>query len=65
MQQPRRKIVLGVMIPAVIALIVLRRTMGLQSMSGVAMINIESLLLTGALLGIAVGQAFSAFRKGN
>ncbi len=65
MKQPRKRIILGVMIPAVIALIVLRRTMGLQSMSGVAMINIDSLLLTGALLGVAVAQAFSAFRKGN
>ena len=65
MKQPRKRIVLGVMIPVVIALIVLRRTMGLQSMSGVDMVNIYSLLLTGALMGIAVAQVFSAFRKSN
>lgn len=63
MKQSRRKIIIGVMIPAIMALIVLRRTMGLPSMNGVAMVNIESLLLTGALLGIALAQAFSVFRK--
>jgi len=51
------------MIPVIVAIIFLRRTMGMPSMNGVAMVNIESLLLTGALLGIAIAQAFSAFRK--
>lgn len=51
------------MIPIIMALIVLRRTMGLPSMNGVDMVNIESLLLTGALIGIAIAQAITAFRK--
>jgi hypothetical protein len=63
MKQPRKRIVIGVMIPTIVALIVLRRTMGLPSMNGVEMVNIESLLITGMLLGIAIAQAFSAFRK--
>ncbi len=49
--------------PTVMAMIVLKRTMGLPSMSGVAMVNIESLLVTGMLLGIAVAQAILAFRR--
>jgi hypothetical protein len=63
MKQPRRKIVVGVMIPVVMALIVLKRTMGMPSMSGVDMINIEALLLTGMLLGIAIAQGISVFRR--
>ena len=51
------------MVPGIMALIVLKRTMGLASMNGVDMINIESLLVTGALLGIALAQAIMAFRK--
>jgi len=51
------------MIPAVMALIVLRRTMGLPSMNGLGMVTIDSLLLTGALLGIAIAQGISVFRK--
>lgn len=54
---------MGVMIPGIVALIILKRTMGMPSMNGVAMVNIESLLLTGALLGIAAAQAINAFRK--
>ncbi len=65
MKQPRKRIVLGVMIPVVIAVIVLKRTMGMPSMNGVAMINIEALLLTGMLLGIAIAQGISAFRRPN
>ena len=56
---------MGVMIPAVLALIVLKRTMGLPSMNGVEMVNIESLLLTGGLLGIALAQAITVFRRPN
>ncbi len=63
MKQPRKKIVIGVMVPAIVAIIFLKRTMGMPSMNGVAMVNIESLLVTGALLGIALAQAISAFRK--
>jgi hypothetical protein len=65
MKQPRKRIVVGVMVPVVMALIVLKRTMGMPSMNGVAMINIEALLLTGALLGIAVAQGISVFRRPN
>jgi hypothetical protein len=63
MKQPRKKIIIGVMIPTIVALIVLKRTMGMPSMNGVEMVNIESLLITGMLLGMAVAQAISAFRK--
>jgi len=35
----------------------------MPSMNGVDMVNIESLLITGMLIGIAIAQAFSAFRK--
>jgi hypothetical protein len=63
MKQPRKRIVIGVMIPGVVALIILKRTMGMPSMNGVDMVNIESLLITGMLIGIAIAQAFSAFRK--
>ena len=51
------------MIPTVVAMIVLKRTMGMPSMNGVDMVNIESLLVTGMLLGIAVAQAILAFRR--
>jgi hypothetical protein len=51
------------MIPVVLAVIVLKRTMGMPSMNGVDMINIEALLLTGMLIGIAIGQGISAFRR--
>jgi hypothetical protein len=63
MTQPRKRIVIGVMIPTIMAMVVLRRTMGLPSMNGVAMVNIESLIITGMLLGIAVAQAILAFRR--
>lgn len=63
MKQPRKRIVVGVMVPAITALIVLRRTMTMPSMDGVRMVNIYSLLLTGALLGIAIAQAITAFRR--
>lgn len=63
MKQSRKKIIIGVMMPAVIALIVLRRTMGMPAMIGAPMVSIESLLLTGVLLGIALSQAISVFRK--
>ena len=59
----RKKILIGVMIPGIMAVIVLKRTMGLPSMNGVDMVNIESLLITGALLGIALAQAITAFRR--
>lgn len=65
MKQPRKRIVIGVMIPVVMALIVLKRTMGMPSMNGVAMINIEALLVTGTLLGIAIAQGISVFRRPN
>jgi hypothetical protein len=65
MKQPRKRIVLGVMIPVVMALIVLKRTMGMPSMNGVAMINVEALLVTGMLLGIAIAQGISVFRRPN
>jgi hypothetical protein len=65
MKQPRRRIVLGVMIPVIMALIVLKRTMGMPSMNGVDMINVEALLLTGMLLGIAIAQGISVFRRPN
>ena len=65
MKQPRRRIVLGVMIPVIMALIVLKRTMGMPSMNGVDMINVEALLLTGMLLGIAIAQGISMFRRPN
>ena len=51
------------MVPTVMAIVVLKRTMGLPSMNGVAMVNIESLLITGMLLGIAIAQAILAFRR--
>ncbi len=63
MKQPRKRIVIGVMVPTIVAMVVLKRTMGLPSMNGVAMVNIESLLVTGMLLGIAVAQAILAFRR--
>jgi hypothetical protein len=51
------------MIPVLLAVIVLKRTMGMPSMNGVDMINIEALLLTGTLIGIAVAQGISVFRR--
>ncbi len=60
-----QRIAIGVMIPVVMAVIVLKRTMGMPSMNGVDMINIEALLLTGMLLGIAIAQGISAFRRPN
>lgn len=63
MQQPRKRIILGVMIPGILALIMLRRTMHMPSMDGVAMVNVEGLLVSGMLLGIAIAQAISAFRR--
>jgi hypothetical protein len=51
------------MIPVLLAVIVLKRTMGMPSMNGVAMINVEALLLTGMLIGIAIAQGISAFRR--
>ena len=63
MKPLRRKMILGVMIPAVIALIILRRTMQMPAMAVTPMVSVESLLLTGALLGIALSQAIAAFRK--
>jgi hypothetical protein len=39
--------------------------MGMLSMNGVAMIDVEALLLTGALLGIAIAQGISVFRRPN
>ena len=63
MKPLRRKMIIGVMIPVVIALIILRRTMHMPAMAVTPMVSIESLLLTGALLGIALSQAISAFRK--
>jgi hypothetical protein len=65
MKQPRKRIVIGVMMPVIMAIIVLKRTMGMPSMNGVDMINIEALLLTGMLLGIAIAQGISAFRRPN
>ena len=53
------------MIPVVMAVIVLKRNMGMPSMNGVDMINIEALLLTGMLIGIAIAQGISAFRRPN
>jgi hypothetical protein len=53
------------MIPVVMAVIVLKRTMGMPSMDGIAMINVEALLLTGVLLGIAIAQGISVFRRPN
>jgi hypothetical protein len=55
--------IIGVMIPVVIALIILRRTMGMPAMAFTPAVSVESLLLTGALLGIALSQAIGAFRK--
>jgi hypothetical protein len=55
--------ILGVMIPVVIALLVLRRTMRMPAMAVTPSVSVESLLLTGALLGIAISQAISVFRK--
>ena len=63
MKASRKKIVIGVMIPAIVALIVLRQTMRLPSVNGLSMVTIDSLLLTGALLGIAIAQGISVFRK--
>lgn len=53
------------MVPVIMALIVLKRIMGMPSMNGVEMVNIEALLVTGMLLGIAVAQGISAFRRPN
>jgi hypothetical protein len=55
--------IIGVMIPVVVALIILRRTMGMPAMAVTPAVSVESLLLTGALLGIALSQAIAAFRK--
>lgn len=55
--------IIGVMIPVIIALIILRRTMQMPAMAVTPMVSVESLLLTGALLGIALSQAIGAFRK--
>jgi hypothetical protein len=63
MKPLRRKMIIGVMMPAIVALIVLRRTMGMPAMNGAPMVSVESLLLTGALFGIALSQAISAFRR--
>jgi hypothetical protein len=63
MKPLRRKLILGVMIPAVIALIILRRTLRMPAMEFTPPVSVESLLLTGALLGIALSQAIGAFRK--
>lgn len=55
--------IIGVMMPAIVAILVLRRTMHMPAMNGAPMVSVESLLLTGALFGIAISQAFSVFRK--
>jgi hypothetical protein len=55
--------IVGVMIPVVIALIILRRTLRMPAMEFTPPVSVESLLLTGALLGIALSQAIGAFRK--
>jgi hypothetical protein len=65
MKQPRKKIVLGVMLPVVMAIIVLKRIMGMPTMNGISMVNVEALLVTGMLIGIAVAQGITAFRKTN
>lgn len=53
------------MLPVVMAIIVLKRIMGMPTMNGVSMVNIEALLVTGMLIGIAVAQGITAFRKSN
>ena len=63
MKPLRRKMIIGVMIPVVIALIILRRTLRMPAMEFTPPVSVESLLLTGALLGIALSQAIAAFRK--
>jgi hypothetical protein len=63
MKPLRRKMIVGVMIPVIVALIVLRRTMGMPAMTGAPPASVEALLLTGALFGIALSQAISVFRR--
>jgi hypothetical protein len=55
--------IIGVMMPMIVALLMLRRTMRMPAMIGAPMVSVESLLLTGALFGIAISQAFAMFRK--
>ncbi len=63
MQQMRRKIILNVMMPFVVALIVLGTVMTRPTMEGIRTVNVGMLLLTGSLFGIAVAQTISVLRK--
>lgn len=63
MEQPRKRIVLNVMAPIVLALIILGMVMTRPSMEGIRTVNVGMLLLTGALFGMAVAQAIITFRK--
>lgn len=63
MQQARKRIVLNVMAPVVLALIILGMVMTRPSMEGVRGVNVGMLLLTGALFGMAVAQAIITIRK--
>ncbi len=63
MEQQRKKIVVNVMIPFVMALIVLGMVMTRPTMEGIRTVNVGMLLLTGSLFGIAVAQTVSVLRK--
>jgi hypothetical protein len=63
MQQMRKKIILNVMMPFVVALIVLGTVMTRPTMEGIRTVNVSMLLLTGSLFGIAVAQTISVLRK--
>ena len=63
MEQPRKRILLNVMVPTTLALIILGMVMTRPSMQGVQGGNIGMLLLTGALFGMAVAQAIITIRK--
>jgi hypothetical protein len=63
MEQQRKKIVLNVMIPFILALIVLGTVMTRPTMEGIRTVNVGMLLLTGSLFGVAVAQTISVLRK--
>lgn len=63
MTDSRRKIVVTVMIPVIVALILLRQTLARPTLAGARSVDVFSLLVTGALLGIAFGATIQALRK--
>ena len=63
MEQTRRRVVARAGVPVVMALILFYQTINRPSMAGVHTVDILSLLISGALLGIVISLIVSAFRQ--